>query len=152
MGKVDGKVAIVTGAAQGMGAAHATALVREGARVLLTDVREDQGRQLAKELGENARFAAHDVTSLADWERAMSTAEREFGNVAILVNNAAIGVAAPTTATTEAEYRRVIDVNQVGTFLGLQAVHPSEVVLFLASDESSFVNGSAYVVDGGFLR
>ncbi|GAB3628423.1 glucose 1-dehydrogenase [Pandoraea terrae] len=231
-----------------MGAAHARALVREGARVILTDVLEEDGRRVAEELGECARFVVHDVTRSEDWERVVAAAEQAFGNVTILVNNAGIGLAAPLDATTEADYRRVIEVNQVGLFLGMKAVldsmtragggsivnissvagivgtahsiaysaskfavtgmtkvaakelgprgirvnsvHPgvietpmlteaagteeiiqglraaaaatplgrlgcpddvSRVVLFLSSDESSFVTGSAYVVDGGFI-
>ncbi|MFE3001003.1 SDR family NAD(P)-dependent oxidoreductase [Nocardia sp. NPDC059246] len=139
MGKVDGRVAIVTGAARGMGASHARALVREGARVLLTDVLEEEGQQVAKELGENARFAPHNVTSSADWERVVNTAEQEFGPVGILVNNAGIGAAAPIEATTEAEYRRVVDINQVGPFLGMKAVRPS----MLRAGGGSIVNISS---------
>src|SRR6516162_9083571 len=122
MVKLDGRIAIVTGGARGMGASHAQKFVKEGARVVITDLLDHQGQALADELGSRARFAVHDVTSSADWERVIATAEREFGNVDVLVNNAGIGSGAPIEETSETDYRRVIDVNQVGVFLGMKAV------------------------------
>ncbi|MFV9453433.1 glucose 1-dehydrogenase [Rhodococcus sp. NM-2] len=122
MGRLSGQVAIVTGASRGMGAAHARAFAAEGAQVLLTDVLAAEGAALADELGSNARFAAHDVTRADDWDRVIALAEESFGPVSILVNNAGVGVYSPIEVMTEDEYRRVIDVNQVSTFLGMKAV------------------------------
>jgi 3alpha(or 20beta)-hydroxysteroid dehydrogenase len=122
MSRLDDRVAIITGAARGMGASHARRLTSEGARVVLTDVREDDGKALADELGDNALFVTHDVTSAHDWERAVATAEEAYGPVDILVNNAGIATYAPIETCSEEEYRRVIDVNQVSIFLGMRAV------------------------------
>lgn len=122
MGRLDDRVAVVTGAARGMGASHARCLAAEGARVLLTDIREDDGKSLADELGENALFVTHDVTSASDWERAITTAETTYGPVNILVNNAGIAAYTPIEECTEDAYRRLIDVNQVSVFLGMKSV------------------------------
>lgn len=122
MNRLDGRVAIITGAARGMGAAHARAFVREGARVVLTDVLEDEGRRVAAEIGERARFVTHDVSRAEDWDRVVAAAEQAFGDVGILINNAGMGFASPLEATTEAQFRRVVEVNQVSVFLGMKAV------------------------------
>jgi 3alpha(or 20beta)-hydroxysteroid dehydrogenase len=246
MSRLDGRVAVVTGAARGMGASHARCLVDAGARVVLTDVREAAGKALADELGDGANFVTHDVTNGADWERAIAAAEEAFGPVDILVNNAGVAAYSPIEACSEQDYRTLIDVNQVSVFLGMKSVigsmsktgrgsiinissvagfvgeantvaytaskfavrgmtkvaakefgprgirvnsiHPgvietpmvtdnpeadsvlkamaasaplrrigqpkevSNLVVFLASDESSFMTGAAFVVDGGVIR
>src|SRR5690625_7948455 len=90
MGKLDGKVAIVTGGARGIGAAVSRLFVQEGAKVVLTDVRSELGEDLAKELGENAKFVSQDVTKETEWQHHVSEAESTFGPVNILVKNAAI--------------------------------------------------------------
>lgn len=125
MGRVSGKVAIVTGAARGMGAAHARRLVEEGAKVMLTDVLDEEGAATAKALGENARFMHQDVTSEAQWQHVVAATEAAFGPVNVLVNNAGIAFGCPIETTSEADYRRVIDVNQVSVFLGMKSVIPS---------------------------
>lgn len=124
-GRVAGKVAVVTGAASGIGAASARRLAQEGARVVLTDIQEDQGTAVAGELGDAARFVPHDVTDSGVWEEVMDTAEEAFGPVTVLVNNAGISHFGATGSVSEADYRRVIDVNQVSVFLGMNAVIPS---------------------------
>ncbi|GAA4734022.1 glucose 1-dehydrogenase [Nocardioides endophyticus] len=126
MGKLDGKVAIVTGAAQGMGEAHARRFVAEGAKVVLTDVNEAVGSQLANELGSDALFIRHDVASLEDWVRVVSRAEESFGPVTILVNNA--GILGPIKDVVEIEpeeYLRVIAINQHSQVWGMKTVIPS---------------------------
>lgn len=123
MDRFTGKVAIVTGAARGMGAEFAQRLAAEGSRVVLTDLREPEGHEQAEKIGDAARFARHDVSRGDDWARVVALAEAEFGGVDILVSNAGIAVTKPIVDTTEQEYRRVVDVNQVGCFLGMQAVH-----------------------------
>lgn len=125
MNRLEGKVAIITGAAQGMGAAHAERFVAEGAKVVLTDILEDAGQKLAESLGENALFVKHDVTKPADWEQVVSKAEEAFGAVNILVNNAGISMNKTIFDITEEEYRRIVDINQVSVFLGMKTVLPS---------------------------
>ena len=108
MGRVSGKIVIVTGAARGMGASHARRLVEEGAQVMLTDVLDAEGAALAKTLGKNARFLHQDVTS---------ETEAVFGSVSVLVNNAGIATYGAIETLEEADYRRTIDINQVSVFL-----------------------------------
>jgi 3alpha(or 20beta)-hydroxysteroid dehydrogenase len=122
MGRVSGKVAIVTGAARGMGAAFAQRLVEEGAKVMLTDVLDEAGRATAQRLGDNARFLRHDVSSADEWTRVVQATEEAFGPVSVLVNNAGIVTLGPLETTDEATFRRMMDVNLVGTFLGMRSV------------------------------
>ncbi|MCP2034113.1 3alpha(or 20beta)-hydroxysteroid dehydrogenase [Planomicrobium sp. HSC-17F08] len=125
MARLEGKVAIITGAAQGMGAAHAQKFIQEGAKVVLTDLNEEKGKALAAELGENALFIKQNVTSEADWANVVAEAEAAFGPVNVLVNNAGITMAKSILQTTEEEYRRIVDINQVSVFLGMKAIIPS---------------------------
>lgn len=125
MGKLDGKVAIITGAAQGMGESHARRFVAEGAKVVLTDINTERGQLIAKELGDNALFVQHDVTSLAGWQEVLRQAESTFGTVTVLVNNAGIlGPIAETAELDEAEYLKVCAVNQHSQFYGMKTVIP----------------------------
>jgi 3alpha(or 20beta)-hydroxysteroid dehydrogenase len=124
-GRVADRTVIVTGAARGIGAACARRLVAEGANVVIADLLADEGKQLAAELGDAALFAELDVTSEAAWQDVVHQAEQAFGPVTGLVNNAGIVHVAPIEQLAEADYRRVIDVNQVGVFLGMKAVIPS---------------------------
>jgi 3alpha(or 20beta)-hydroxysteroid dehydrogenase len=116
-GRVAGKVAIVTGAAGGLGAAQARVLAAEGAHVVATDVSPG-----ACETGPDVLVLAHDVTSEAGWLGIVEAAERRFGPVSILVNNAGIVHKELTESMSEADYRRVIDVNQIGVWLGMKSV------------------------------
>jgi len=126
MARLQGKVAIITGAAQGMGEAHAREFIAEGAKVLLTDVNAEAGGRLADELGDNAKFMRLDVTDEAGWAAAVAAAEAAFGPVTVLVNNAGIlGPGARAADLAEADFTRVIAVNQTATFLGIKAVIPS---------------------------
>jgi 3alpha(or 20beta)-hydroxysteroid dehydrogenase len=126
MGRVSGKVALVTGAARGMGAAHCRRLIDEGAKVMLTDVLEEEGAKLAKLLGTNARFMRQDVTHEIEWRRAVAETEAAFGPISVLVNNAGIGTGGESIESLEeSSYRRVIDVDQVSVFLGMKTVIPS---------------------------
>jgi len=126
MGRLDGKVAIITGASQGMGEAHARRFVAEGARVVMTDINDELGQQIAGELGDNARFIKADVTSLADWRGVVEEAEATFGPVTVLVNNAGmLGPIAETVELDEEDYHRVCAVNQHSQFYGMQCVIPS---------------------------
>lgn len=125
MGRVTGKVAIVTGAARGMGAMHARRLVEEGAKVVLTDVLDEDGAAAAEALGANARFRRLDVTKEAEWKDVVAQAESTFGPVSVLVNNAGVVWRQSIETLEEADYRRVIDVNQISVFLGMKSVLPS---------------------------
>ena len=125
MGRVSGKVAIVTGAARGMGEAHARRLIEEGAQVMLTDVLDAEGEAAAKALGPNARYRHHDVSRESEWKAVVAATEAAFGPITVLVNNAGIVLNGPIESHSEADYRKVIDVNQVGVFLGMKSVLPS---------------------------
>ena len=128
MGRLSGKVAIVTGASQGMGSAHAKAFVEAGAKVVLTDLNEAAGQALADSLGENAIFVKQDVSSQADWAKVLAAANAKFGVVTVLVNNAGVlGKLAETTDLTEADFNFVVAINQTGVFLGMQAVIPGMI-------------------------
>ena len=128
MKKLTGKTAIVTGAARGIGAAVARLFIDEGARVLLTDVLEDEGRAMVDSLGDRARFLVHDVRSSEQWREAVALCEREFGEgVDVLVNNAGIGGDHFELMEDLAEEmaRKILDVNVIGTLLGMQSVVPA---------------------------
>ena len=128
MGRLSGKVAIVTGASQGMGAAHAKAFVEAGAKVVLTDLNEAAGQAMADSLGENAIFVKQDVSKQADWDKVLAAANAKFGVVTVLVNNAGVlGKLAETTDLTEADFNIVVAINQTGVFLGMQAVIPGMI-------------------------
>jgi 3alpha(or 20beta)-hydroxysteroid dehydrogenase len=120
-GRLDGRVAIVSGGARGIGEAHVRALVGEGAQVVIADVLEAEGSALAAGLGERARFVSLDVTDENGWALAVSTAE-QWGPVTVLVNNAGILDPAPLAEMTAEQWRRTIDVNLTGHFLGIRAV------------------------------
>jgi 3alpha(or 20beta)-hydroxysteroid dehydrogenase len=122
MGRVNGKTVIVTGGARGMGAAFARRLVAEGAAVVVTDVLVDEGEAVAAELGERALFLPLDVTDEAAWQGVVAAAEQRFGPVSGLVNNAGIVHVDPIERLAEADFRKVLDVNQIGVFLGMKAV------------------------------
>ena len=122
MGCLDGKVAIITGAARGQGAAAARVFVDEGARVVIADVLDDAGKQLADELGENAYYRHLDVSSEDEWASVVDEAVQTFGAVNILVNNAGVLHFSSVEDTTLADYERVVRINQFGCFLGMRAV------------------------------
>jgi 3alpha(or 20beta)-hydroxysteroid dehydrogenase len=127
MGKrLEGKVALISGAARGQGEAEARLFVREGARVVLGDVRDELGEKVAASLGEAARFVHLDVAREDHWQRAVALAEAEFGKLDVLVNNAGIvGDFAPAERCTLESYQRTIGVNQIGPFLGMKTAIPA---------------------------
>jgi len=140
MGRLSGKVAIITGAARGMGESHARTFVGEGAKVVMTDVRGDTGRALQRELGDATIFVEHDATDLAQWATVVEKAEAAFGLVDVLVNNAGIlGAMANTVDLTEKDYLAVCAVNQHSVFYGMHAVLPS----MLKAGHGSIVNISS---------
>lgn len=120
MGRLDGKVAIVTGAARGTGETTARLFVREGARVLLADVRDEPGEALAKELGAAACYRHMDVGSEEDWLAVIADVRERFGRLDVLVNNAAVLHIAALPDTELSDYERIVRTNQTGTFLGMK--------------------------------
>ncbi len=128
MARLAAKVAIVTGAGQGMGAAHVRRFVAEGAKVVFTDINAAEGTALAGELGESAHFMKHDVASEDGWREVVAAAEARFGPVTVLVNNAGIlGPGARAADLGEADFARVLTVNLTAAFLGTKHVIPSMI-------------------------
>jgi len=120
---LDGKVALISGAARGLGAAHARVFVEQGASVVVGDVLD--GTPVAAELGDRASSCSLDVSDEASWAAAVGHTLERFGRIDVLVNNAAICPVAPLLETPPDLYRRVVAVNQVGVLLGIQAVAPA---------------------------
>lgn len=122
MGRLEGKVALITGGARGQGEAEARLFVSEGAKVLIADVLDAEGAKVAAEIGEAALYVHLDVAQEDDWRRAVETAVATFGKLDVLVNNAGIVRVGPMENMDLESYMAVINVNQVGTFLGMRAV------------------------------
>jgi NAD(P)-dependent dehydrogenase (short-subunit alcohol dehydrogenase family) len=149
MDRLAGRVALVTGAASGIGAATARRLASEGAVVLVTDVQDDAGAHVAKQIiagGGRAAYAHLDVTSQDEWEAAVAGAVREFGGLDILVNNAGIADLAGIEDTSLADWQRTIEIDQTGVFLGMKAA-----AVLAASGHGSVINiSSVFGASGGF--
>jgi 3alpha(or 20beta)-hydroxysteroid dehydrogenase len=123
--ELDGKVALISGAARGMGAEEARLFVSEGAQVVLGDVLDEEGEKVAAEIGESARYVHLDVTREEDWQAAVSQAEATFGKLDVLVNNAGILRFGLLEKTPLEEFELVVAVNQVGPFLGMKSSIPA---------------------------
>ena len=121
MDRLEGKTAIVTGAARGSGEAIARRLVADGACVVLVDLLDELGGAVAEDLGERARYAHGDVTKEDDWRAVIALAQSEFGPLTTLVNNAAVIHIAPIEHTDVEDYLRLVRVNEIGTFLGMRS-------------------------------
>ncbi|WP_019811848.1 glucose 1-dehydrogenase [Saccharomonospora halophila] len=139
MGRLSGKVALITGAARGQGAAAARRFVDEGARVMLTDVTDDEGRNVAAALGDAAGYEHLDVTDEGQWSAVVARTVSAFGSLDVLVNNAGLLHFAELAHTELADYERVVRVNQTGTFLGMRSV----VEPMTAAGGGSIVNVSS---------
>jgi 3alpha(or 20beta)-hydroxysteroid dehydrogenase len=122
MGRLDGKVALITGGARGMGKSHVRHFVAEGARVVFGDLLDDRGQHVAEGLGDKARYIHQDVTCEADWAAAVSCALDTFGKLDILVNNAGILKFATIEDMPVEDFRRILEVNAVGQWLGMKSV------------------------------
>jgi NAD(P)-dependent dehydrogenase (short-subunit alcohol dehydrogenase family) len=150
MGRVEGKVAVVTGAASGIGRVTALALAAEGARVGIADVDEGGGEAVAariREAGGEAFYRRTDVTSLADLEAVIGQAADEHGSLDVLVNNAAVAVAGSVGEMAEEDWTRVVDVNLSGVWRGMRAAIPR----MAAQGSGSIVNLSSVQAHVGFL-
>ncbi len=123
MGRLDSKVAIITGGARGMGASHAEKFLAEGAKVVITDIID--GKKTAEKLGKNCTFMKHDVTKREDWERVVADTEKLYGPVNVLVNNAGIAKIRPWEQQTDDEFEMHYKINQFGVYLGMQVTVPS---------------------------
>ncbi|ATZ25163.1 3-alpha-(or 20-beta)-hydroxysteroid dehydrogenase [Streptomyces lavendulae subsp. lavendulae] len=141
MGKLDGRVVLITGAARGQGEQEARLFAAEGARVVLGDVLDEQGAAVAEDIGgDRARYVRLDVSREEDWAAAVAVAKEAFGPVSGLVNNAGILRFNELTATPLEEFRQVIEVNQVGAFLGIKTLAPE----IGAAGGGTIVNTSSY--------
>ncbi|HET7689785.1 MAG TPA: glucose 1-dehydrogenase [Nocardioidaceae bacterium] len=150
MSRLEGRVALVTGAASGIGKATAKRLADEGAAVLVTDIQVEAGEATVAELreaGARAAFAKHDVTSEADWATVVAKAVEEFGSLDILVNNAGMGDIKPIEETTVEDWQRTIDIDQLGVFLGMKVAAEA----LKKSGHGSVINvSSIFGTSGGF--
>lgn len=143
MGRLDGKVALITGGARGMGAAEAMLFAAEGAKVVLTDILDDEGKATAERCG--GLYLHHDVSNEVEWERVTAEIVERHGRLDVLVNNAGMLHTGSIRTTPVEEYRRVIDVNQVGVFLGMKWVAGP----MAAQGAGSIVNVSSVVAMRG---
>jgi NAD(P)-dependent dehydrogenase (short-subunit alcohol dehydrogenase family) len=150
MKRLDGRVALITGAASGIGKETARRLVEEGAAVLITDIQVDAGEATVKELndsGGRASFFRHDVTSEEDWDGAVAKALEVFGGLDILVNNAGMGDIKPIEETSLADWERTVAIDQTGVFLGMRAAASQ----LKQSAHASVINiSSIFGSSGGF--
>jgi 3alpha(or 20beta)-hydroxysteroid dehydrogenase len=144
-GRLAGKVAIITGAARGQGAAEARRFAAEGAAVVLTDVLDTDAKAVADDIGSEAMAIAHDVSSEQAWAAVVQAATEAFGGVDILVNNAAIYWTRPLVDETVSDLERLLRVNLIGAMLGIQAVVPA----MQARGGGSIVNVSSFAGSRG---
>ncbi len=138
MGKLDGKVAIITGGAAGIGATSVRLFIAEGAKVVLTDIDQEKGQILAEELGENALFIQHNVADEEGWKTVVTETEKVFGPVNILVNNAGVSTALSVESSLD-DYMKIVNINQVSIFLSLKYIVPS----MKKEDTGSIINISS---------
>lgn len=121
---LDGKVVVITGAGRGQGAEEARLCAEAGARVVVTDVREEEGRAVAAALGDSARYVRHDVADADGWAEVVREAVAAFGTVSALVNNAALWRTAHVEEQSPEGFEELLRVNLMGPFLGIRAVAP----------------------------
>ncbi|MGM0930545.1 MAG: glucose 1-dehydrogenase [Actinomycetota bacterium] len=147
-GRLEGKTALITGAAMGMGAAHARAFIAEGAQVLIADMAKDQGQALADELGEKAAFVELNVTESMSWANAVETTLERFGKLDTLVNNAGIFTTGSLEDYSEETWDETLAVNLKGAFLGMKAA----VTHLAAASPGSIINISSTAGIEGYTK
>src|SRR5918992_1751388 len=125
MGRLEGRVALITGGARGQGDATARRFVEEGARVVIADILDDEGKAVAEELGDAAHYMHLDVREESQWADAVAETERLFGSLNVLLNNAGILSFGSIEKTSVEDYKAIFDVNQLGVFLGMRAAIPA---------------------------
>lgn len=125
MGKLEGKVALVTGGSRGIGAATVERFIEEGAKVVFTDILVDEGKKLAEKLGDNANFLEQDVSDEERWYEVIEETEKLFGPIHVLVNNAGTLITKNIEDTSVEEYNRLVTINQTSVFIGMKAILPS---------------------------
>lgn len=148
MGRLDGKVALISGGARGIGAAMAMRMTEEGARVIVGDVLDEDGGELAAGFGDAARYVHLDVTKPADWDAAVQEAVDAFGGLSILVNNAGIVTFGRVDEYPHDEWARIIDVNLTGVFNGIKAAVPA----LSRSGAASIINVSSIAGLRGYAQ
>jgi len=139
MGRVDGKVALISGGARNIGGASARMLVAEGAKVVIGDLLDEEGAALAEELGDAARYVHLDVTSDDDWRRAVELTVAEFGRLDVLFNNAGIFNGGRLQRYESEQWQEMLDVNLTGAFLGMRAAADA----MIAAGGGSIINTSS---------
>jgi cyclopentanol dehydrogenase len=163
MSRVEGKVALITGGAVGMGKAHAEALAREGAKIVIADRNEEAGQKTASQLqksGHEAIFVKLDVSSETQWQETIDTVAKKYGALHILVNNAGIYLDGTTESTTLEQWDATFNVNVTGVFLGSKTAIPlirksgGGSIINIASNWGlvAFPNAAAYVASKGAVR
>ena len=125
MNRIDGKIALITGGAHGMGAAECKLFVEAGAHVIITDIDTDAGKSTVEAIGTSCQFIQHDVTCQNSWSSVVNQIEQAYGKIDILVNNAGIFRVMGLLETSLDDWNELIAINQTGTFLGLQNVLPT---------------------------
>lgn len=146
MGRVSGKVAIITGGASGLGKADAELLAAEGAKVVIADINDELGEALSADIGENALYVHHDVTSEEDWKAVVQKTVDHFGRLDILVNNAGVVVLADPEDTSLDQFRFANSVMSEGVFLGCKYAMPA----MAASGGGSIINMSSVASHIGY--
>jgi len=150
MGRLDGKVAVVTGGANGIGRASAKALAAEGARVVIGDIADDRGETVVREIGEaggEAVFVRADVTSMADVEALVRAAVERWGRLDVMFNNVGVAIGGPAGDMSEEDFQRVLDVNLTGVWRGMRAAIPE----MLRRGGGSIINTSSVQGHVAFL-
>lgn len=158
MGKLDGRTALITGGARGMGAAHARLMASEGATVAVADILDDEGTALAKEIG--GSYHRLDVTDENAWAEVVKKVHDDHGPISILINNAGVAGFSPIATAETEEWNRVIAINLTGPFFGMRAVTESMteagdgVIINVSSTAGlqGYSNLSAYVASKWGLR
>lgn len=146
MSRLRNKIALVSGGARGMGAAHARAIVAEGGKVIIGDLLDIDGKALAEELGDNAAYTHLDVTDFTSWTDAVALAERSFGGLNVLVNNAGIMNSGTLDSYSQQQWDSILAVNLTGQFLGAKAALPQ----LIRSAPASIINVSSTAGFKGF--
>ncbi|WP_414054569.1 SDR family NAD(P)-dependent oxidoreductase [Macrococcus equi] len=139
MERLKDKVMIITGAAQGMGKVHAECAIDEGAKVVITDINEEKGLQVAEQLGEHALFIQHNVADEEDWKRVIKQTVDQWGRIDVLVNNAGITYNKKIDDVSLDDYMKIVNINQVSVFLGIKYV--SEIMK--AQNSGAIINVSS---------